>query len=81
MKQVHFLLDNVKRSVIKLEWLQRSEMTADALSKHLSARDHSRRKRAMLGPQLANKSGNRVNFASQVVDPEVDMDFSMLDLE
>jgi hypothetical protein len=81
LKQVHFLLDNVKRSEVKLEWLQGSDMTADALSKPLSARDHSRHKRSLLGPQRVNKSAYRVCFASQVVDPEVVMEFNMLDLE
>jgi hypothetical protein len=71
LKQVHFLLDNVRRSVIKMEWLQGSDMAADALSKPLSPRDHARHKRALLGPQ------RHVYFARQDIDPVLDVQFRM----
>jgi hypothetical protein len=76
LKQVHFLLDNVRRSVIKMEWLQGQDMPADTLSKPLSARDHAKHTRSLLGPQKRLK----VNFATQVIDSKVNMDFGMLNI-
>ena len=50
LKNVHFLFDNVQRSIIDMKWKSGSVLCSDALSKPLSARDNEPKRREILGP-------------------------------
>ena len=56
LKNVHFLFDNVQRSVIDMRWKAGSVLCSDALSKPLSPRDNEPKRKEILGPQYKTTS-------------------------